>query len=196
MTAIRPNRGFTLVEVLVAVLAFGLLAAAAYTGLSRMADGAGRLDGRAEQLAELQRAVAALDQDLRQLVSRAAPGPDGALRPALAGAPDRWTGHRSGRWVPDDRGSVLQTVAWSCAPDGRLERRAAPDAAAALPTGPDPRAQRHPVGCSALRLRYRDALGQWHPRWPVDAEPASLPAAIEYRFDSEAFGEIRRLVTL
>ncbi|NKI35670.1 type II secretion system minor pseudopilin GspJ [Wenzhouxiangella sp. XN79A] len=192
----RRANGFTLIEVLVAVLAFGLLAAATYTGLSRMAEGAGQLDGRAERLAGLQRAVATLDQDLRQLVSRAAPGPDGRTRPALAGSVDGWVGHRSGRWLADERGSVLQTVAWSCTGDGRLERRAAPDAAAALPVGPDPRAQRFAVGCRAFRLRYRDALGQWHERWPVDAEPAGLPAAVEYAFESDAFGTIRRLVVL
>jgi len=190
------SHGFTLVEVLVAVLAFGLLAAAAYTGLSRMAAGAGQLEGRAEQLAGLQRAVAALDQDLRQLVSRAARAGDGQVRPALAGAPDGWVGHRSGRWVPDGGGSVLQTVSWRCTVDGRLERRAAPDAAGALPAGPDPRAQRFPVGCSAFRLRYRDGVGQWTERWPTAAEPAALPSAVEYVFDSEAFGEIRRLVVL
>ena len=190
------NHGFTLVEVLVAVLAFGLLAAAAYTGLSRMAAGAGMLDGRAEQLAELQRSVAALDQDLRQLVSRAARGADGRVRPALAGAPDGWVGHRSGRWVPDGRGSVLQTVGWRCTADGRLERRAAPDAGGALPTGADPRAQRFPVGCRTLRLRYRDGVGQWSERWPTGSEPAALPSAVEYVFDAEAFGEVRRLVVL
>lgn len=194
--SIRSGSGFTLVEVLVAVLVFGLLAAIAYTGLQRVAGGVDQLDGRADQLAELQRAVASLDQDLRQLVSRAARGSDGRVRPALDGAPDRWTGHRSGRWVPDGRDSVLQTVGWTCSTEGRLTRHAGPNAAAALSFAQDPRAVFFAVECRSLRLRYRDAVGQWHDRWPVGGDPAGLPAAIDYALDSERYGLIRRLIVL
>lgn len=190
------SRAFTLVEVLVAVLVFGLLAAIAYTGLQRVAGGVDQLDGRAEQLAELQRAVASLDHDLRQLVSRAARAANGRVRPALDGAPDRWIGHRSGRFVPDGQGSVIQTVAWSCAPGGRLVRHAGPNAAAELALGQDPHAVHFAVDCRSLRLRYRDAVGQWHDRWPVANEPAGLPAAIDYALDSERHGLIRRLIVL
>ncbi|MBY6204747.1 type II secretion system minor pseudopilin GspJ [Halomonas denitrificans] len=200
MTGAAGARGFTLVELLVAVLAFGLLAAAAYTGLNGLASGAGRLGDRADELAALQRAVAALDQDLRQLVSRAAARPDGRWVPALAGAADGWQGHRAGRWSPDGTGSVLQTVAWRCHPDGRLERRGKAGAgrvftgATGVPAAGD--LQLHPIGCRALRLRYRDAVGVWHSRWPVDERPAQLPSAIEYRLETSAFGGVRRLVTL
>ncbi len=193
-------RGFTLVELLVAVLAFGLLAAAAYTGLNGLASGAGRLGERADDLAALQRAVAAFDQDLRQLVSRAAAGPDGRSVPALAGTADGWQGHRAGRWSPDENGSTLQTVAWRCRSDGQLERRGVAGAGRGIGSFGDGRggigAQQHPIDCRTLRLRYRDAVGQWHPRWPVDERPAQLPSAIEYRLETSAFGEIRRLVTL
>lgn len=192
----RTDAGFTLVEVLVAVLVFGLLAAMAYAGLQRVADGVDQLGGRADHLAELQRAVATMDQDLRQLVSRAARGTEGQVRPALDGAPDRWIGHRSGRWVPDGRGSVLQTVGWACTTEGRLARHAGADAAAALTFAQDPRAALFDVDCRSLRLRYRDALGQWHDRWPVGGDPAGLPAAIDYAVDSERHGLIRRLIVL
>ncbi len=204
MIGAKTARGFTLVELLVAVLAFGLLAAAAYTGLNGLASGAGRLGDRADELAALQRAVAALDQDLRQLVSRAAVRPDGRRVPALSGGGDRWQGHRAGRWSPVEDGSTLQTVAWRCGPDGRLERRGVPGAGVPVDVrlngiaddrGPAT-AQRHSIGCRSLQLRYRDAVGQWHPRWPIDERPASLPSAIEYRLDSSAFGEIRRLIVL
>lgn len=189
--------GFTLVELLVAVLAFGLLASAAYTGLNRLSASAAQLDARAADLAALQRAVAAIDQDLRQLVSRAARGPDGSLRPALSGARDRFSGHRSGRWVPDERsGSVIQTVGWACTGDGLLERRAGADAGADLPVGPDPGAWRHAVGCQRLELRYRDTLGQWHATWPSGARPEQLPQAVEYTLVTETWGEIQRLVAL
>lgn len=202
MTAGRPfrrfdaaQRGFTLVELLVAVLVFGLLAAAAYAGLNGLARSADSLQQRAGDLAELQRAVAGLDQDLRQLVSRAAPAADRRTRPALAGEPTGWIGHRAGRWSPDPGGITLQTVAWSCLDDGRLQRRGAPGAAAELPAI-DALARNHAVGCRDLRFRYRDPVGQWTTRWPVGGRPEQLPSAIEYVLDTERFGEIRRLVAL
>lgn len=192
----RTQGGFTLVELLVAVLVFGLLAAAAYAGLNGLSRSAGTLGQRADQLAELQRAVAGLDQDLRQLVSRAAAGTDGGIRPALAGEPTAWRGHRAGRWSPTPGGVTLQTVAWSCLDNGRLQRRGAPGAAADLGSADDPLARTHAIGCRDLRIRYRDSAGQWSSRWPVGARPEQLPSAIEYILDTENFGEIRRLVAL
>ncbi|MEM7053012.1 MAG: type II secretion system protein GspJ, partial [Pseudomonadota bacterium] len=56
--------------------------------------------------------------------------------------------------------------------------------------------QLHTSGVVAIDFRYRDAVGQWHPRWPVDGTNERLPSAIEYRLQSRSFGEIRRLLVL
>ncbi|MFN2334785.1 MAG: type II secretion system protein J, partial [Wenzhouxiangellaceae bacterium] len=75
------SSGFTLVEVLVAVLIFGLLASISYGALQSLVAASARQNQRSIDLAEVQRAVAALDSDLRQLVSRAGREPDGKMSP-------------------------------------------------------------------------------------------------------------------
>jgi general secretion pathway protein J len=194
----RPgaNRGagFTLVELLVAVLAFTLLAAAAYSGLDALTAATAAQRERADRLAELQRAVATMDADLRQLVSRLGRDREGRSLPALVGRETTLLGRRAGR--PNPAGlprSQLQQVRWRETPDGLVR-----ETWAGLDTPPS----EPPVGAArfdvagTLRLRYRDAVGNWHRDWPVGGRPRELPSAVEYVLDAPPFGRVRRLVAL
>lgn len=186
--------GFTLVELLVAVLAFALLAAAAYTGLDSLTAATAAQRERAERLADLQRAVATMDADLRQLASRLGRDREGRSLPALVGRETMLIGRRAGR--PNPAGlprSQLQQVRWRETPDGLVR-----ETWAALDTPPS----QPPVGvvrfdvAGALRLRYRDGVGNWHRDWPVGGRPHELPSAVEYVLDAPPFGRVRRLVAL
>ncbi len=188
----KRQGAFTLVEVLVSVLVFGLLAAAAYTALNGLSAAAGQQREHAEALAGLQLAVARLDQDLRQLVPRPVRTAVGQ-EPALAGESNRLVATRAGWANPSDQPrSQLQRFGWAF-DDGMLERfhwavtdpvETAPDRQSAVLENLD-----------SLEFRYRDATGNWHDRWPL-SEPASLPVAIEVTLESARFGPIRRLVVL
>jgi len=187
--------GFTLIEVLVAVLAFGLLASIAYSSLDQLSAAGTVTRERAEAFAELQRAVATLDSDLRQIVGRLGRDRDGRLMPALSGSAETLLGRRAGRDNPAGLPrSQLQQFRWSLDPAGGLRREVWPDAVA------DPRLPPAGVtgfgGFEALRFRYLDAQGGWHPRWPVGGRPDAMPRAIEVRLESGRFGVIRRLLTL
>ncbi|MDT8450886.1 MAG: type II secretion system minor pseudopilin GspJ [Wenzhouxiangellaceae bacterium] len=188
------SRGFTLVEVVVAVFVFGLLAAIAYTSLDTLTGVVDRQRERATEFARIQRAVATLDSDLRQLVSRPARGPEGRLLPALAGASDAVTGRRAGRANPAGLArSQMQQFAWRVE-DGQLARLAWADVAPAPGERPVARTGFGPV--EALAIRYRDPAGAWHRQWPAGGPPRQLPAAIEYEFETATFGRIRRLIVL
>ncbi|MEX0915552.1 MAG: type II secretion system minor pseudopilin GspJ [Wenzhouxiangellaceae bacterium] len=196
MTASIQGResGFTLVELLVAVLVFGLLAASAYGGLNALSAAAGAQRERSLAFADLQRAVATFDSDLRQLVSRRGRDRDGRLLPVLSGAPQTLLGRRAGRLNPAGLPrSQLQQFDWRIE-QGMLVRRvwaevdSAPDSAPVGRTGFD--------SVSSLELRFRDATGGWHRQWPASGPPQMLPSAIEYVLETRMFGTVRRVVAL
>ncbi|WP_170153672.1 type II secretion system minor pseudopilin GspJ [Alkalispirillum mobile] len=79
----NPPKGFTLLELLVAMAIFSLLAVMAYGGLMSVLDSRAHTDQAAERLDEKQLAFAMLDRDLRQLVDRPRRDAYGDRRPSL-----------------------------------------------------------------------------------------------------------------
>ena len=80
----RPSRGFTLIEVLVAMAVFAVLAAFAYGTLSQTLLSAEILNDRMDRLQALQRTMRMLADDLQQLAPRPVRDELGDnLRPAL-----------------------------------------------------------------------------------------------------------------
>lgn len=194
----RPYRksasGFTLVELLVAVLVFGLLAAAAYGGLNALSAAAAAQRERSLAFAELQRAVATLDSDLRQLVSRRGRDRRGRLLPVLDGAAQTLLGRRAGRMNPAELPrSQLQQFEWR-AEGNLLVRRVWPRVDSAPDSAPSGRTGFGAV--SDIEFRFRDSAGVWHRQWPASSPPGLLPGAIEYVLETPVFGRVRRVVVL
>lgn len=196
MTAAMRRRcsGFTLVELLVAVLVFGLLAAAAYGGLNALSAAAAAQRERSAALAELQRAVATLDSDLRQLVVRQGRDRQRKLLPALAADRRSLLARRAGRINPAELPrSQLQQFDWRMEPAGLVRRSWAE---VDTPPEVDPTGRVVFSSVSTLTLRFRDAQGGWHRQWPVSGTPGALPSAVEYVLETAMFGRVRRLVVL
>lgn len=172
--ACRGERGFTLVEVLVALLIFGMIAAAGVAILTFSVRAQGATDKRFDAIAATNRTAALLSSDLGQAIDRPARDEGGVPRPAFVGESDgRIAFVRSG-WANVDaapRASV-QKVAYRLT-DGALERvaypmvdGAPPMAAVALLDG---------VAGVAARYRYK---GAWSDRWD-GTQGAPLPQAAE-----------------
>ena len=188
------ERGYTLVEVLVAVLVFAVLAASAYVALDGMSRAAEVHRDHSASLAELQLAVARLDADLRQVTARPVRDANGQPQAALVGQRATLTATRAGWGNPGQvRRSSLQRFSWQVG-DGNLVRIHWPVTDVVDAT----RAQSEPVlAIRDLAFRYRDHEHRWHDQWPVAGQPPEvLPAAIEVQFHSEQFGPIRRLLVL
>jgi general secretion pathway protein J len=171
-------RGFTLVEVLVALFVFALIAAAAVAllGVSVRAQDASRL--KLDEVGDLQRTAAALGGDLAQAVDRPTRDAGGTRLPAFAG-------ERSGAAVPflrlvrggwsnlDGAGRpTLQKVEYRLAGDA-LERVAYPQLDGAPPFPP----ARLLTGVAGVALRYR-SRGGWSDRWDGGGA-VPLPDAME-----------------
>ena len=185
----RRERGFTLVEMLIALSIFGMLTAAGVTLLTLTARTQETSDRLLAELGEIRRTGALLDADLAQAAPRLHRDRAGAARPAFAGgtgeAPLLLAFVRRG-WDAGE-GATVQRVAWRLR-EGRLERLSW----SRVDGGGEPVAMVLLDDVRSARLRYRDEEGAWRERWdPTD--PTRLPRALELVVESETHGLVRQL---
>lgn len=83
----RQARGFTLLEVLIAMAITAFIAVAAYTSLSTVIAGVDRTREQGDRLHEISRAFGVLSRDLRLTVDRPVRDEFGQVVPALTGGP-------------------------------------------------------------------------------------------------------------
>ena len=193
------QRGFTLLEVLIAIAIFALLAMATY----RMLDSVLQTDrGQRQQeqrLRELTRAMAAFERDLLQVRLRPVRDPLGDLLPALRGSSGRDTQlefTRSGWRNPlGQPRATLQRVRWQL--EGERWQRAY---WTVLDQAQDsqPRVQQALDGVRRFDLRFLDQEGRWLQDWPpansaADEALTQLPRAVELVVEHRHYGELRRL---
>lgn len=189
------QRGFTLVEMLVAVAIFAVASALAFGGLDALVRARAQVDAAGDRLARLQFAVGLLERDLRSIADRPIRENQGGERPALDGQATSAELTRSGN--ANSLGltrAELERVAYRLV-DGTLQRRRYAVLDRAPGTQPDDTDLLADV--DRFELRYRAADGRELRQWPPprgDAEP--LPRAVEIRIDTADLGEIRRLLEL
>ncbi|MBJ6123192.1 type II secretion system minor pseudopilin GspJ [Sphingomonas mollis] len=177
MNRSQSERGFTLVEVMVALMIFGMIAAAGVAILSFSIRAQAATATRLDDASALARTVSALSADLAQANTRAVRDEGGTLRPAFVGEATTLELVRGG-WTNIDAAPRAgeQKVFWQIA-DGTLVRIGYPhlDGAVALPP------TTMLAGVRSLRWRYRYA-GAWSDRWD-GASGIPLPQAVELTFD-------------
>jgi general secretion pathway protein J len=78
-------RGFTLLELLIAIIIFGLIAAMAYSGLNNVLNARSKTEARVQQLYKLQMALTLMERDVEQVVDRPIRDEYGDEKPALVG---------------------------------------------------------------------------------------------------------------
>jgi len=196
------TRGFSLIELLVALAVFAALAAAAYGGLAQIAATRDALAKQQDRFAEVVRAVSMLERDLRQAISRPVRGNgSGEWLPALAGTGDRIELTRVGFANPlAEPRSNLERVAYAL--DAQKLQRGRYAALDRAPGGM-PIATAVLDGAQMLSFRYLGSDGAWRSTWPPSDAPSNgtltyelLPRAIEFRIATNDVGELRRVVEL
>lgn len=190
-------RGFTLLELIVAVAVFAVVATLAYSGLDLMLRSRASLEGEADRQRAVELAVLGLERDLRQALARPVRGPYGEEQPALMGSAGaaEWTvldltSSRDG--VHPVAGRVRYAVV-----DGALWRARDP----VLDRSPRESARNRRVLEDVQRMSWRyvasarQRLDQWPPRTGITA-PERLPRAVEVTLVLADRGEISRLIEL
>ena len=195
-SARHRHAGLSLVEVLVALAVFALLAAAAVGVLAWAAGQQGAVRARMDRIAELQRAHALLQADLGQVVLRRVRDADGQLsRNAFRAAPpdDRrlpLLGFVRGGWDNPDAAPrpSLQYVEYQLVRD-RLERRTRPALDGTEPGPP----QVVLAGVRAVRTGFYSHR-QWSDGWTGGA--TALPQAVMVEVELADLGTVRQLFLL
>jgi general secretion pathway protein J len=208
MTA--PARGFTLLELLVAMAVFAIMAIAAYGGLRNVLFTRAAVETENRRLAMVQLAVFRLEQDVTQILPRGVRDEYGDPQPALRGNiqdSEALLFTRSGWDNPlGQPRATLQRVAYRLR-DGRLWRLHWD----VLDRGglAEPREIMLLDRVRDLRLRFLDEDDAWRNDWPPPADqtaspdgkerklpPDPLPRAVEISLTLEDWGEITRLLPL
>lgn len=120
----RKHRGFTLIEILIALTIFAILATLTSSSLYYAFNTRTQVNLQADRLNQLQLAVSLLQQDLSQIIDRAVRGNEMRLFPAIIGQNQYLEFTRDGMANPQSQNkrSHLKRVALVCL-EGNLIRR-------------------------------------------------------------------------
>ncbi|MDQ1362867.1 MAG: ral secretion pathway protein [Pseudomonadota bacterium] len=194
-------RGFTLVELLIALLIFGMLAMLAYGGLDSVMKSRDRTEAELNRLRQLQITFSQMQRDIEQLAARDGHDALGGKLLRLSAGQTSDTGlllqyTRTGWRNPAQQTrSHLQRVAWRL-DDGKLFRMTWPYVDRAF----DDQATSTQLidHIREVKLRFLDNRNAWHNLWPLpdalaDGKTVPQPAAIEITVVMDDWGEIMRL---
>jgi general secretion pathway protein J len=195
---LHRSRGFTLLELMVAMVVFSILSMIAYRGLDAVLDSRQAIEATAQRLERLQFALSLIERDLGQAVRHEMRDRGRGMVPAFeAAGSDRVEFTRSGysNFSGAPR-SELQRVAYVLKEDAlvrevwTLRERAADGR---------PREAEIMQGVSGLRMRFMDTDRRWQSSWRPSGQGRQahvLPLALEMNLELEKEGVIRRLILL
>ncbi len=184
----KSARGFTLMEVLVALVLLSLFAVLAYRALDAVLESQAHAREEMERWRVLAMAYSQVEADLAAATSRFEPQDplSGALRVQIFA--DGGMQFDLLRLLPADAPQGLMRVGYRCG-DGRLSRLAWPDG---NDLGLPPQETAILEDLETCVFRFMDAAGQWLNMWPLQANNP-LPEAVELTLSRGDGLSLRRL---
>ncbi len=197
-------RGFTLIELMVAILILAIMATMAYGAIQNSVNNRDVIQANEKRLLEVQTAMRVMSQDFVQLVPRPVRQPVGdgwlpAIQGEAGGTP--LVAFTRGGWANPAgiQRPGLQRVAYVLE-NGTLRREHWPVLDATLSSETIKRQLVTQV--RSFRIRYMDVGRQWRESWPVQGvafpgalpgEDLSRPIAVEVTLELEEWGTIMRV---
>ena len=195
------QKGFTLLEIIVAIGVFAVLTSLAYGGLNQVLSQSRATTEISEELQNLQYAFSFMQQDFGQIVPREIRDEYGNRQAALEIPVDesaliRFT--RNGWSNPAEQPrSAFQRVAYQLE-DTQLQRLFWFELDRAPTSEPINMAMLDNV--EEIKFRFLDGANEWQEEWPptqnLSGQPITLPVAIEASITTSRWGTLKRLFSL
>ena len=194
------KRGFTLLELLVALSIFSVVSVMAYGGLQTVISSKNSSQNAANRIAEIQLVMMRISDDLRQAVIRKTRDQYGDTLPAMQSSKNSdetmsWT--RAGYRNPARlKRSNVQRVAYKVEQQ-KLIRITWP----VLDLAQDTEAMESEVltNIETIEWRFLNNDKEWLSAWPEEGEKANLselPKAVELTIELADWGKVQRLILL
>lgn len=196
-TAIR-DRGFTLLEVIVAIAIFAVVSAVAYGGLNTVLNTQSQTREHAERLTGLQRALTVMEMDFEQAVARPIRDQYGDAQAAMQTNVEGIVFTRAGQRNPMGQPrSAFERVGYRLGEKGHLIRTSW--SGLDQPINPSPHESQLLSGVERFTVEFaagQDA--QWVEQWPplgVQDPMATMPLAVRITLELPDYGgEIIRIL--
>lgn len=191
--------GFTLVELLVALAIFALLAAFAYRGLNAMLEGRVALERESRKWRDVALFVGRLERDVGAVLQRKSTGASGTSQAPVSShleasmVREGLALTRSGSPLQENALAAPQRIAYRLR-EGHVERLAWAGVDASPREEPEPVAVLASVG--ALAFRFMDPRGDWRPSWGLPGTTEPMPVAVEVAVTLASGERIVRLFDL
>ncbi len=205
-------KGFTLVEVMVAISIFAVVSAGVYRVLSAMVETQSKVVAHSESLRDLQRALWLISVDMNQMVMRDVRKPNDNRSPALIADDDSYIVQftRQGARNPVLLArSDMERVAYSIGQDpdinshknrSKKSRHLLRHTWSAVDRRDNAKetVQMLFKGVDEVRVEFLDEKGNWKSDWPEKkmddkAHTRNLPAAIKLFIKTEKYGDLERV---
>jgi len=196
----RTNLGFTLLELLIAITIFSIMATFAYAGLDIILDTKQQTEQHLERLAKMQLGLHLMQMDIEEAVDRPVRDEYGDTQPALrsGGLSNQLleltrSGYANPMKLPR---SQLQRVAYQLE-EKTLYRLTWP--ALDRAQGAEPRRQKLFDGVESLTLSFLDEKLERQTSWPPGAQvgenaaSSALPKGVELVIETDHMGTLRRV---
>lgn len=191
------SKAYTLIEIMIALAVFAVLATITSTAMYHAFNTRARVNVQADKLNALQLALALIARDTSQVVERGVRGNEMHVFPAFVGKESYLEFTRSGFVNPDntEQRSTLKRVAYSCK-GGSLSRRSWETLDSPLrDVSHDKLLLTNLDECSfAYLTRSRQVLAEWHENAvQQNQKKESLPMAIQFTLTVHDWGNMSLL---
>jgi general secretion pathway protein J len=191
------SAGFTLVEILLALAIFGVIAVLAYRATAALADSEAQLSAEAQRWRTLEALFTRFEADIRQAVPRGSRSGSG-IEPAWLALPVDSAGNaalvftRAGAEFGDDPGTAGQRIGYRLRGEG-VEIAYWPQ----LDNGAnvEPAVYVLASGVTGFRVTYLSRAGAWRDAWPLQGD-ADIPRAVRVGLTLNSGEQIERWFVL